>query len=578
LAEDHIQRRLVAILAADVVGYSRLMEKDETGTLAALKVRRRDIFTPLMAKHRGRAVRWMGDGVLVEFSSAIDAMQCGIDLIGGFEAANREVPASGHIFLRIGINLGDVILEGNDLYGEGVNVAARLEALAEAGGICISQNVYDQVRKKVQAVFEELGPQTFKNMSEPVIAWRVRSRSETAFQSLADSANSALPPQPSIAILPFATMSTDPDQETFADGLTEDLITDLSRNTGLLVIARNSTFAYKGKSVDVRRIANDLGVRYVLEGSARRASGRVRINVQLIDATSGNHMWAERYDRSFEDVFSVQDEVTAKIVEALSGRIGSWQPRNRPKSLEAWECCVKARKLMEESPQAWRESQMLIDRALELDPDYAEAHRWQAMNLWIGWAHWGEPEDPTRRLALEHADRAVALDPNDPGCRWIRGLILHYERRFEEAEVENNRSLELDPNHADTWAEKSDLSVLNGKLNEGLESIEKAFRLNPIPPSWYYLLKGQALYALRRYGAAVQVLRLDATYRTHSRRFLAASLAQLGRLDEARREAKMFLVINPSFRISFWAKSQPFKDEALLDHFVDGFRKAGLPE
>jgi len=387
-----------------------------------------------------------------------------------------------------------------------------------------------------------------------------------------------LPDKPSIAVLPFVAFSSDPEQESFADGLTEDLITDLSRNAGLFVIARNSTFAYKGKAMDVREIAEDLGVRYLLEGSARRAAGRVRINAQLVDALSGEHLWAERFDRSLEDIFAVQDEVTAKIVEALLGRLRAPPPRNRPRNIEAYDLCVQARKLIEGSPQTAREAHLMLTRAVSLDPDYAEAHRWLAMNHWMQWVHWGEPIEPNRGLALELARKAVAIDPNDAGCRWVLANLLAYERRFDEADSEFARTFELDPNEADAWATLSDITVLAGRVEEGLEHIRKAFRLNPFPPSWYYLLLGAAQYAANDYEAAVETLRKEETYRTSSRRFLAASLAQLGRLDEARAEVEMFLIANPHFTTSHWVATEPFRDTATLDHFVDGFRKAGLPD
>ena len=387
-----------------------------------------------------------------------------------------------------------------------------------------------------------------------------------------------LPDKPSIAVLPFVNLSNDPEQEAFADGLTEDLITDLSRAPGLFVIARNSTFAYKGKAMDVRAIAEELGVRYLLEGSARRAAGRVRINAQLVDAASGEHLWAERFDRGLDDIFAVQDEATAKIVEALLGRLRAPPPRNRPTNLEAYDLCVRARKLIDESPQTAREAHLLLTRAVSLDPDYAEAHRWLAMNHWMGWVHWGEPVDPNRRIALELARKAVAIDPNDAGCRWVLGNLLAYEHSFEESEAEFAKAFELDPNEADAWATLSDIAVLAGRVEEGLEHIRKAFRLNPYPASWYYLTLGEAQYAARDYEAAVETLRREETYRTSSRRFLAASLAQLGRLDEARAEVEMFLIGNPHFTTSHWVWTEPFRDDAMRDHFVDGFRKAGLPD
>lgn len=341
MVEERIQRRLAAILAADVVGYSRLMEADEQGTLKVLKALRRDVLAPLITRYSGRLVKVMGDGVLVEFASAVDAVQCAVDLQYGTAEANDSLPASRRVILRIGINVGDIMVDGSDLYGDGVNVAARLEALGEPGDICVSGSVYDQVKRKVETDFDDLGQKSLKNIAEPVRVYRVRHSAITDWRGEPEPL--PLPSEPSIAVLPFTNMSGDAEQDVFTDGLTEDLITDLSRNASLFVIARHSTFAYKGKSIDIRLIARDLGVRYLLEGSARRAAGRVRINVQLIDAISGNHLWADRFDRDLEDIFAVQDEVTARIVEALIGRLATQPPRSRPNSMEAYDLCVRGR-------------------------------------------------------------------------------------------------------------------------------------------------------------------------------------------------------------------------------------------
>lgn len=387
-----------------------------------------------------------------------------------------------------------------------------------------------------------------------------------------------LPGKPSIAVLPFVNVSNAPERESFADGLTEDLITDLSRTAELFVIARNSAFAYKGKARDVREIAEELGVHHLLEGSVRHAAGRVRINVQLVDALTGDHLWAERFDRELDDIFAVQDEVTARIVEALLGRLRTPPPRQRPKSLEAYEVCVRARRLMDDTPQAAQEAHLLLTRAISLDPDYAEAYRWLALNHWMGWVHSGGPTETSRGTALELARKAVALDPNDAGCRWALAYLLAYERDFAEADAEFARALALDPNEADAWAALSDITVLAGRVEEGLEHIRKAFRLNPFPASWYYLPLGQALYAAGEHQSVVEALRRDETHRTSSRRFLAASLGQLGRLEEARDEAELFLVGNPEFSIRHWAAMEPFRDTGLRERFVEGFRKAGLPE
>jgi adenylate cyclase len=336
MAEKRAQRRLAAILAADVVGYSRLMEQDEAGTLAALKARRHDVLAPVVAQHNGRIVKVMGDGVLVEFGSAVDAVQCAVELQKAFAEAIQNVPEAQYIVLRIGINLGDIIVEGQDIYGEGVNIAARLEALAEPGGIYVSGTVHDHINGKVAIAFHHMGEHSLKNIVKSVQVYRAETAT-TEIQAVRSAP--ALPDKPSIAVLPFVNMSGDPEQDFFTDGLTEDFITDISNVPGFFVIARNSTFAYKGKPTDVRQIASDLGVRYVLEGSARRSDKRLRINVQLINAAEGgNHVWAERFDRDLADIFVVQDEIARRVVEAITGKLTAFPvvERYRPTNLEAY--------------------------------------------------------------------------------------------------------------------------------------------------------------------------------------------------------------------------------------------------
>ncbi|MGO6670468.1 adenylate/guanylate cyclase domain-containing protein (plasmid) [Rhizobium ruizarguesonis] len=567
MTDQSIQRRLAAIVAADVVGYTRLMEADEVATLANLRELRSGVIEPAVMRHKGRIFKVMGDGFLIEFGSAVDAVAAALEM----QRATTTVEASGdrRLLLRIGVNLGDVIDDGSDILGDGVNVAARLETQAAPGGICISAKVHGEIVGKIGDRFFDAGERYLKNLTRPVRVWHWPD----ALQSTLP-----LPECPSIAVLPFTNMSGDEADAPFVDGLTEDLITDLSRTAGLFVIARNSVYCYKGKPVDVRLVAQELGVRYVLEGSARRAMGRVRINAQLIDALGGQHLWADRFDRTVEDVFELQDEVNAKIVEALVGRLTIPKQRNRPKNLEAYDLCVRARLLTEESPQTEREAYMLLQRAVKLEPSYAEALGLLAYNRWLAWTHFGEPEDPNRRMAVASAQKAVDLDPNDAGCRYVLGTILAYERRWEESEAAFAKALELDPNHADTWAAMSDMSVLDGRVADGLAQIEKALRLNPHPTCWYLCHLGQAQYAARDYEAAAATLRREDTYRTNSRKFLAATLAQLGHLEEARREAELFLIAHPHFTIGHWLSSQPLRDASVRDHFVDGFRKAGLPE
>jgi TolB-like protein/Tfp pilus assembly protein PilF len=519
----------------------------------------------------------MGDGVLVEFASAVNAVACATELQQRMEMANDGVATDRSILLRIGINLGDVVVEGADIYGDGVNVAARLEEMAEPGGIMMSRKVYEEVVRKLAFTCDDLGEQSLKNIATPVRVYRVAQKREAV-----TSEKLPLPAKPSIAVLPFANMSADEDQEFFVDGLVEDLITELSKVPDLFVIARHSSFTFKGKSADIRRVAQELGVRYILEGSARRAAGRIRINAQLIDARDGGgHLWAERFDRDVADVFVVQDEVVACIVEALVGRLAlsKLPDRKPPKSLEAYDLCVRGRFLFQRSmAEEGKEARQLFQRAVILDPDYAEAHAYLAWTHWMGWVNWFEPTDPHRGLALKIARRAVALDPNDPIARLVLGFVLQYEHQAEESANQIEAALRLDPNHADTYALRTDLLVMEGRPLEAIASAAQALRLNPHPPAWYYWGQGEAEYAARQYEKAVVTLRHEATYGTPSRSILAAALAQLGRIEEARVEGRLFMTDYPTFRIEEFLNTQPFLQKADRDHFAEGYRKAALPE
>ena len=468
------------------------------------------------------------------------------------------------------------MVEGGDIYGAGVNVAARLEQIAEAGSIVISKKVHDEIGRKLALAFDDLGERSFKNIAAPVRVFRVAAPREQA----SGPVGLPLPAKPSIAVLPFTSLSAEIEQEFFADGLTEDLITELSKAPDLFVIARHSSFAFKNKSVDIRQVAQELGVRYILEGSARRAAARIRVNAQLIDAREGGHLWAERYDRDLADVFAVQDEVIARIVEALLGKlaVSRLPERKPPKSVEAYDLCVRGRFLYQRSmAEEGKEARRLFEQAIALDSDYAEAHAFLAWTHWMSWVNWFEPADPHRRLALQIARRAVAVGPNDAWAHTVLGFVLEYEHEYEESAAHIDTALRLDPNRADTYSIRTDLLVMEGRPLEAIESAKRALRLNPHPPAWYYWGKGEAEYAARQYENAVATLRHEATYGTPSRSILAAALAQLGRLEEARIEGRLFMADYPDFRIDSFLDTQPFRHQADREHFAEGYRKAALP-
>ena len=578
MADKRLQRRLAAIVVADVVGYSRLMEQDEDETLSVLKERRIRVLQPVVRAHAGRIVKMMGDGVLLEFPSAVEAVSASLELQRGMNSANETLEKRRHIILRIGVNLGDVVIDGTDLYGDGVNVAARLQGLAKPGEIYVSATVRDQVKSKPAFALEDLGLKYLKSMEEPVHVYRVLDDASGKTDH-GERQALPLPAKPSIAVLPFSNLSRDAEHDVFTDGLTEDLITDLSRQPDLFVIARHSTFAYKGKQKDVGTIARELGVRNIVEGSARRAGDRVRINVRLIDAVGGEQIWAERFDRKLEDIFGVQDEVITLIVDALVGRLTAVPPRSRPRSMEAYDLCVRGRRLINafsSFPEAVREARILLSRAVAIDHDYPEATRWLAFVRWQLWVHGIENDGANRPRALELAQKAVALDAGDAAGRWVLGYLLAYEKRWEESDSEFAAAFALEPNNPDALVMKAELLAFAGRSSEAIQLSEKALRLNPQPPGWYYWELGLAYYAAAQFENAVGALRMEATYRSASRRILAASLARLGRMDEAAREAALFMASNPAFRVSRWADDQPARNPAVVQQFAEGYRMAGL--
>jgi TolB-like protein/Flp pilus assembly protein TadD len=590
MAEERVQRRLAAILAADVVGYSRLMERDEAGTLAALKARRRDVLSPLVAKHQGRIFKTTGDGVMVEFGSAVNAVQCAVDLQQGMAAANADQPEDWRIILRIGVNLGDVMVEGSDLYGDGVNIAARLEGLAEPGGILLSGTAHDHIRNKIKLGFEDLGFQTLKNIAEPVRAYRIAGTVAAA----------AVPPQtaidrPSIAVLPFTNMSGDPEQEYFSDGITEDIITELSRFRDLFVIARNSSFQYRDKAVDTRRVGRELGVQFIVDGSVRKSGDRLRINAQLIDALSSNQLWAERYDRDCVDVFAVQEELAHAIAATvgsgveLAGRDRAM--RLNPASLAAYDLVLRAKALFLKFTRTDVEkARALAMRAIEIDPANARAHSMCASCCFIiSMAHWTGEREQLHEEAFRYARRAVALDEFDNHARFYLGFMHCYRREYEDARIHFEKALASNPNDAEARMFYANYLVCIGQPDAAIEQLALAKRQNPFDPYRIAWGDGCAFYTARRYRDAIAAFSQISEPFNEIRGWLAASYAQEGRLTEAKaildeflRVAKHDMAVYPGDRLkdweAYWHAAIEYRDQQDFDHLLDGLRKAGLPD
>jgi adenylate cyclase len=508
------ERRLAAILATDMVGYSRLMEVDETGTLARLKTHRIELIDPAIEKNRGRIIKTTGDGMLVEFHSIVDAVTCAAEIQRRMARRNTDVSPARWIQFRMGINLGDVIVEENDIFGDGVNVAARLEMLADPGGICISGAVRDQVGDRLDDIaFEDLGEQSVKNITRPIHVFRVRLESEATTApdgtevGLAATATSR---KPSIAVLPLVNMSGDPEQEFFADGLTEDIITELSRFRELLLISRNSTFVYKGKALKVQEVAREFGVDFVVEGSVRKVGNRIRVTVQLIDAKTDRHIWAERYDRELEDIFAIQDEMTRAIVATLPGRVEAAthdRAKRKPTdNMAAYECVLAAKVLHHRSVREDNaEAQRLLDRAIALDPNYAHAHAWKACVLGQSWGYgWSTDPETTFKTVAGELEIALALDDNDSDVHRILAALNLMREDHEKAAHHQERALALNPNYDLVVVQQGELLTWLGRPEEGIDWIKKAMRLNPYHPERFWNHLGRACYCAEKYAAAAE--------------------------------------------------------------------------
>lgn len=593
LTSERVERRLAAVLAADVAGYSRLMGRDEEGTLANLKSLRKTLADPTIAAHRGRIVKTTGDGLLVEFASAVDATRCAVEVQRGMAAQNAGVPPERKIEFRIGIHIGDIIIDDNDIFGDGVNIAARLEGIAEPGGICISDDAQRQVRGKVEVAFDDMGPQSLKNIAEPMRAWRVRLDGSAAVTTPAKAeaeSSLALSEKPSIAVLPFQNMSADPEQEHFADGMVEDIITGLSRSKALLVIARNSTFTYKGKAVDIKQVGRELGVRYVLEGSVRKSGNRVRITGQLIDAATGAHLWAERFDGPLDDIFDLQDRVTSNVIGAILPHLERAEieraQRKPTESLRAYDYYLRA---LAASYRFTREANLeiieLTRAASAIDPQFALPYALAIFSFTqrkaFGWiTNIADEISETRRLAA----RATELDRDDARVLAMAGFGLCYVvGEVEEGAVLLARAIQLDPNLvlARTWMGWT--KVYLGEMDGAIEQLEVAVRVNPLDPLRHTISTAMAyahFFAGRNDEAsalATAVVRQQPNF-VPGQRIMMACHAVAGRIDEARHACAAALRIDPTQRISLSNARAPFRRPQDVDKLEGAFRIAGMPE
>jgi adenylate cyclase len=592
LGTERVERRLAAILAADVAGYSRLTGSDEEGTLARLTAHRRELIDPKIAEHRGRIVKATGDGFLAEFASLVDALRCAIEIQSGMAARNADLPPDRHIAFRIGLHLGDIIHQEGDIFGDGVNIAARLEALADPGGICISDDAQRQVRGKLDVELDDVGEQTLKNIAHPVRVYRVHAAgAANAPSSHLSRPTLALPDKPSIAVLPFQNMSGDPEQDYFADGVVEEIITALSRLRWLFVIARNSSFTYKGRAVDVKQVGRELGVRYVLEGSLRKAGSRVRITGQLIDCATGAHLWAERFDGALEDIFDLQDQVTTSVIGAIAPRLEQAEieraKRKPTESLDAYDCYLRGIAGVHRwTRDANREALAMFKRAIELDPDFASAYglaaRCYSQRKSYGWM--GDQAQETAD-AERMVRQVTRLGGGDAVALCSAGFALgHLVGKVEDGDAMIDRALVLNPNLAHAWLCSSWAKVWLGESELAIERAERAMRLSPQDP---YLCSMMAATAYAHFIAgrdsealtwAERAIREKPDYIPVPTRVLAAGYALTGRHKEAQRAAVRLREIDPTFRLSDLKDRVPLRRPEDIARLAEGLRKAGLPE
>jgi adenylate cyclase len=582
MATEGFRRKLAAIFSADVVGYSRLMGEDEEGTIRTL-TEYRDLISGLIATYRGRVVDSPGDNILAEFISVVDAVQCAVKVQEELEVRNSALPEHRRMEIRIGINLGDVVEEENRLYGDGINIAARLESLADAGGICVSGSAYEQIEDKVPYAFDDLGERSVKNIRKPVRVFRVRMGDETVSRAIGEV---TLSDKPSIAVLPFDNMSGDPEQEYFSDGITEEIITGLSKVPEMFVIARNSSFTYKGRSVNVGQIGRELGVGYVLQGSVRKEGIRVRITAQLIDTKTGRHLWADRYDREMKDIFAIQDEITTEIMRAMQVTLTEGEQacewlRRGSGNLEAYEKGMKGMEYFRRfSPEGNIKAREMFEEGIRLDSESPGNY------VMLGWTHllsimngWSKTPEKSMEQAAHLAGKSLDLDESLADAHALLGYVYLLKRDYDKAVEESERAVSLNPNYADAHAWLAIVLTSTGKLKEAIGMIKKAMRLNPFPPNWYFLILGDAYFCADRYHEAVAAYHRALE---DSPNFLLACLgltachSLLGHDKEAAHIAAKVREIDPRFSLDAFERSLSYKEQADKERFVNALSQAGL--
>ena len=589
MPEERLPRKLAAILYADVAGYSRLTGADEDDTHRRLRSCLASA-DECVKQFDGRICHFAGDALLVDFPSAVSALDCALTMQHKFEQCNIEIAGSNQMTFRIGLNIGEVIVDGEEIYGDSVNIAARLEAIAEPGGICLSKKFWNEVKGRVDCRFIDQGQVEVKNIRDPVEVYQVdmgTAAAAGAAENLSSGDTAPPPPlfeKPSIAVLPLNNMSGDPEQEYFADGLTEDIITGLSRFRSINVIARNSTFVYKGQAVRIRDAAAELGADYIVEGSVRRAGNRVRITVQLIDAREDGHIWAKKYDRDLDDIFAVQDEVTQTILTALPEQIQSADlERGKRKSTEqmaAYDYFLRGRELHHRFEEdACREGVENLQKAVELDPNFAQAHAWLACTVGQAWIrnYLPEPQELWNRC-VHHSRKALELDDEDSECHRLMSEIYLLQNQFDRAEYHNDRGLSLNPNNAHMVAQRGYLLAYLGRPEEGLEWMDKVIQLDPVHPEAYFANQAIVLHAAQRYEDSVAVFRRVPNLRSKHHAYLVSAHTRLSRVGEAREHASQLLELEPDFSTARFGRSLHYRNKADIDNILADLRTAGLPE